>query len=433
MYCLYPWQESYIDVMGNVRCCCFMSPFLGNLKDYNSFLSLWNNENARGVRRAIVKNEIHPFCNHVSCPHYNKYPLYTQDYKFIEHQTIVHPYIFDGCIDRDKLLNFFDSTIKNMWCEHHSTTIFQTNYLLGIPGFQELYYTEELHRCNSCGYKYVKFLLHMDTVTTDVNLLPNTVCEYGKELADVYLPIINVGQGDVLNLLRFYYALNSIGLTLGLILPESYAIWEELLPELPVKHAFILRNNLGVSTSAYSQIKALIKEYNLQSKIPDIEITISYDEYLKFSPVMSSNSSYKTDILIHRRCASVDRVSTRNIEGDMFKNLISVLDKDYYIGVVGLLSEDNIEYKGDLRFLSFADQVRAVSNTQLVIDTDSLFDKVAEAVGVSSLTTYLEYYFSWGVHLGKNNDIVLCVPELSVVNKDIIIDRVNWFFNTYGK
>ena len=101
MFCKYPWQEGYVDVDGNVRCCCFMQPFIGNLHDYTSFSELWNNSVVRQIRHAILRNELHPNCNNISCPHYGKFPPLSKQYR--QARTILFidsPYKTDIIIQR---------------------------------------------------------------------------------------------------------------------------------------------------------------------------------------------------------------------------------------------------------------------------------------------------------------------------------------------
>lgn len=431
MYCKYPWQEGYIDVAGNVRCCCFMQPYLGNLSDYPSFSALWNNAIVRQVRRAILRDEIHPYCNNVSCPHYGKYPVYTQSYRTVARTPLSHIVPVPGCSDYGKVCRTFDTPLVYVGCTHAEMEIVQQHGLPATEHFPEMSYNAYLRRCPECGHKDVFFryncLEWAEDLTDDIPMV-GQISQYGNGTADVYLPIIEVGQGDVLMLLRFAQALKTVGKTLGILVPESYAHWEQFFPNLPIQHAFVFRNGLGVSADAYTQIRLFIKRHNLPT--PSLELSVPYLEYLHLKPIMNVDTSIKTDILIHRR-VKPNRYKTRNIESENFKQLVATLNKTYNVGVVGLQEEDDTYYPGDLRFLPFQDQITAVTGAQLVLDTDSLFDKVAEAVGVPSFVLYLEHYLPWGAHLKKWNDIFLCTNDLSEVSMELLCEKVHWFFNTF--
>ena len=63
--CKAPWTNFYIDVNGNVKCCCFLVMSLGDLNE-NTLEEIWNGSGFCTIRENMISGD-YGMCN-PSCP-----------------------------------------------------------------------------------------------------------------------------------------------------------------------------------------------------------------------------------------------------------------------------------------------------------------------------------------------------------------------------
>ncbi|CAK0772816.1 hypothetical protein CCP4SC76_5600019 [Gammaproteobacteria bacterium] len=64
--CRWPWKWITFNASGDATCCCHSRKLIGNLNDNDAF-QLWNSPYMQDLRRAIIDDEIHDYCEGAAC------------------------------------------------------------------------------------------------------------------------------------------------------------------------------------------------------------------------------------------------------------------------------------------------------------------------------------------------------------------------------
>lgn len=64
--CHYPWTWMVIQSDGDVRPCCFATGSIGNVNT-SSVDEIWNGKTIVELRKAILKDRVHPVCAKATC------------------------------------------------------------------------------------------------------------------------------------------------------------------------------------------------------------------------------------------------------------------------------------------------------------------------------------------------------------------------------
>jgi hypothetical protein len=157
-------------------------------------------------------------------------------------------------------------------------------------------------------------------------------------------------------------------------------------------------------------------------------LTDIVNEYPIFS--VDNNGYNNFDIIIHRR--NIDHNIGKNFTEIQFANLVNILSKYHSIAVVGDINEDTNCYVNDLRNMDFLDQIRVISKSKMVIDTDSIFDKIAEGFGIGNINIIKRHDKYWGYHWLYNNSYTIFAENVDCVNIDDILFGVDVILNRKG-
>jgi radical SAM protein with 4Fe4S-binding SPASM domain len=76
--CAFPWHWLIVTADGDVMPCSHGSRPVGNLRD-STIEEIWNGEAIQGVRRSILRNEVHPACACAGCPFQRGDPAYPEN------------------------------------------------------------------------------------------------------------------------------------------------------------------------------------------------------------------------------------------------------------------------------------------------------------------------------------------------------------------
>lgn len=417
LYCKYPWLENFITVSGDVKFCCFMGKSLGNLKD-NSFMEIYNSALAVDVRDAIKHGMIHPACNSVSCPHYNKnLKVFRKDIlntELILKETLDFPEVF---------YKIYTYACGDMGCEHVWEVV-QSNILNAYAGIQafNLDYSERLYRCDRCGKKELQFRFRWHDIQSPY-IFSGDCIESNNVEVDFYFPLYHCGQGDILSLSRFLAAIPQK--SVGLITMESYSLLKPYFNKLSYSKNVIIENPpMDRFNECFGRFSDAINKHGYINKMYPIDINITYEDFLLNFPRLVLPPKQEYSIIIHRR-KSITRKISRNFNDVFFSEVLVELRKKYSVGVVGLYEEDPVDYGDDLRKLPFSEQISYIAGAKVIIDTDSLIDKIAEWCRIPSIIVQVEEYVSWGAHLYPNGDVVIGVKDINDVTIEDIVNSVD--------
>ena len=416
LYCKAPWMETLIRTNGDVTFCCHHQESLGNIHEEN-FKDIWNCTTAQEIRQSVIENKIHLWCEQPSCH-------FVQEFK--KSQILLTPphlMVVGDVPNVQRLFNVFSYSKGSVDCVHDlgvaQGIILNAYAQTEIP---ELDYSQKLLNCSKCGKKTVSFRFRWHDLEP-VSVFKDSVMEIGNpDGIDFYFPLCYGGQGDFLNQLRFISAFKDR--CVGLIMMESYRIWEPLLQYFPFKHIVIVENPKdGDVADRFHRFAAYVALSPYKDKLYSWETVMPYEEYLGNVPTVYIPPLGGYDVIIHRRMGKTRKVS-RNIPDALFSGVLTELPHNYKVGIVGIYDEDPVDYPNDLRKFSFDEQLRYVAGAKVIIDTDSVIDKVAEWCGIPSVILQVDEYIKWGSHVRWNGDVVICAPSLELVTVGNVIQAV---------
>lgn len=292
----------------------------------------------------------------------------------------------------------------------------------------EINYIEKLEYCKICNYVGGSFFLRWDYTNIEKSFYnSNKVEVIGDGVPDVYIPMCIGGYGDVLMLLRVLPFINK---KVGLVLMNPHVMLFDFLLKctdicsiIYVDEAFC---NMG-----WKNFRSFLFENKSNIKTINFEDTISFKEIQKNYPIFKAKTiSHGFDIIIHRR--NINHNIGKNFTETQFYELVNYLEKHYSVGIVGFRGEDSVKYTNDLRDMSFLEQVYVIANSKLVIDTDSVFDKIAEGFNIRNINIIRGLDQYWGFHWLFNNSYTIYTDSVSSVKINDIIRGVNLSFSVEG-
>ena len=64
LFCLWPWQHLFIDILGQVKPHCLCLDKVGNISD-STIDEIWNNSKMQIYRQAVINRDLRGLCNKV--------------------------------------------------------------------------------------------------------------------------------------------------------------------------------------------------------------------------------------------------------------------------------------------------------------------------------------------------------------------------------